>query len=161
MVRSIQGNAEDFQKLSALMVEIITEELEIEALRRFRVQLMLAWPCKTQEEAFQTTLNLIPKGALGPIKGNEFQAAQVETIHGAVRQLNRFSIVELQPPPGPAFPIPEVGKGVPYSVVTHTVESFESGPIREFDPAAVLESIENRMVVELSKTATISDEHAN
>lgn len=162
MLRSVDGDSTAFQKLASLLVEVLTEELELEGLVRWRIQVMVGWPSQTREEAYQTILKVIPKEALSQVAGEAFQAAQLETAHDAVRVTNRFSILDLRPPPGPALPFPEAGKGVPYTIVSQTLENFEAMPIIEFKVSTVLETVENTLLAELSKkTAAKTDELAD
>lgn len=162
MVRSVDGDTAAFQKLANLLVEVLTEELELEGLTRWRTQVMVGWQNQTREEAYQTILRIIPKEALSQVTGEAFQAAQLETAHNAMRVTNRFSILDLRPPPGPALPFPEAGKGVPFTIVNQTLENFEPVPIIEFKASTILESVENTLLAELSKkTAAKNDEHAD
>jgi hypothetical protein len=149
-VRSSEEDAAEFRKQASLLLEILSHELELEALTRFRFVCALGWPCQTHEEAHALAMKLLPQEVARDLKTGEFQAAQLEVRKGAVLGTTRYAIGELSPPPGPARPdVP--GPRIPYVIASVFYNRFETVPIREFKPTAVLEDVEQRFITEMSK----------
>ena len=152
-LRSWEEDAAQFRKQTGLLVEILSEDLELETLTRFRFQLVIGWPCKTQDEAHAVSMKLLPEEVSRNVKTGEFQAAQLEIRKSAIVATTRYMILELAPPPGPARPdFP--GPRVPYSAVSATYEGFDRLSIREFKTVAHLEEMENFVTTDFLKRIT-------
>jgi len=139
----------EFRKQASLFLEILSHELELEALTRFRFMCALGWPCETHEEAHALAMKLLPQEVTHNLKTGEFQGAQLEVRKGTVLGTTRYAIVELPPPRGPARLAPP-GSRIPYLIASVTCNRLETMPIREFKATAVLEDVEERFAAELS-----------
>jgi len=156
-IRSSEEDATEFRKQAALLLEILSHELELEALTRFRFFCALGWPCQNLEEAHALAMRLLPKEVAQNLKAGEFQGAQIEVRKGTVLRTTRCAIVELSPPHGPARP-DSPGPRIPYVAAMSTWDGSGIAPIREFGMPAVLEDMEQQYSAELSRQI---NPHAN
>lgn len=140
-LRSFVEDASEFHKQADLLVEILSEELELHALTRVQFQVVLGWPCKSLEEAYALAMKLLPSEIGQTVKSGEFQAAQLEVRKGAAVIMTRYTTLDVAPP----------GLQTPHFAVVVRYDMFEPVAAREFKAALMLDQIENSVAADLLK----------
>jgi len=149
-VSSWEEDGAEFRRKASLLLEILSHELELDALTRFQFLCSLGWPCQTHEEAHALAMKLLPREVTQNLETGEFLGAQLEVRKGAILGTTRYAIMELSPPPGPVRP-DALGPRIPFVIASVFHNCFETVPVREFKATAVLEDMEQRFIAEMSK----------